>query len=278
MSLLSLVLTLRPCAEASLPAALGRAAHAALLRVIAESDIGLAQRLHDESMRRAFTCSSLFGSRPAGRVSPDMAYTLRYTALTAEVVEALERAFGQYPTITAPHTPHPAIELDGVLFAVEALTSDPTLHPWAARTTYEALAGPWLLGRQTPNARITLQLASPTAFKSRGRVQLLPLPELVFGSLLDKWNAFAPVALPEETRRFAAECLIASRFDLRTHAFPFKSEGTVKLGAEGTITFVALNHDRYRLSLINLLADFALFAGLGISTSLGMGQAKRAAL
>lgn len=39
----------------------------------------------------------------------------------------------------------------------------------------------------------------------------------------------------------------------------------------------AVNHDRYWLSVINLLADFALFAGVGAGTSMGLGQCRRIA-
>jgi len=252
---------------------LGRAAHAALLRAISQADPGLAQQLHDESGPRPFTCSSLIGSRKKGAVIPDVTYTLRYTALTAELAEVLAGLFDA--ETSADRQVPTAIELDGVMFDIEAVTADPAVQPWAARTNYEELSAPWLLGRQKPAPRIELHLASPTAFKSQGRVQPFPLPDLIFGSLLDRWNAYAPVALPEETRRFAAECMAVSRFRLSTHAAPFKSEGALKFGAVGTVTYVALQRDRYWLSVINLLADFAQFAGMGISTALGMGQARK---
>lgn len=167
MSLLSLVLTLRPRSQASLPGALGRAAHAALLRAVAEVNPDLAKRLHDESMLRPFTCSSLLGSRPGGQVSPDAAYTLRYTALTTELATLLPNLFASLsPLARRPSLSE--IELDGVLFDIEAITSEPGVHPWAARTSYEDLSAPWLLGRRAPETRLTLQLASPTAFKSLG--------------------------------------------------------------------------------------------------------------
>lgn len=165
--------------------------------------------------------------------------------------------------------------LDGVRFAIEAVTCDPAVHPWAACTSYEELSAPWLLARQPPSSRLSLHLASPTAFKSGSKAQPFPLPELVFGSLLDKWNAYAPVALPEETRRFAAECLAVGRFKLYTRSASFKSEGAFKFGAVGTLTYAALNRDRYWLSVISLLADFAQFAGVGVSTTMGMGQARK---
>jgi CRISPR-associated endoribonuclease Cas6 len=263
MSLTSLVLTLRPRETRDLPPMLGRAAHHAFLRAIAERDAALAEKLHDDNIPRPFTCSSLMGKRVDGMVSPEVPYTLRYTALTPEIDLA-----GLW---LAPST----IELDGVLFDVIGATSAASAHPWAMQSTFEELSARWLLARETPPARITLHLASPTAFKQAGKAQLFPLPDLVFGNLLEKWNTFAPVALPEETRRFAAECLAVSRFDLETHAAPFKSEGALKSGAVGKVTYVALNHDRYWLSIVNLLADFALFAGVGMSTALGMGQARR---
>lgn len=265
MALTSLVLTLRPRETRELPPMLGRAAHRALLHTIAERDAALAEKLHDENAARPFTCSSLMGKRVNGMVSPDLSYALRYTTLTPEI-DLAELWIADQPS---------AIELDGVLFDVVEATRDANTHPWAAQTTFEELAARWLLARETPHARLTLQFASPTAFKQAGKAQLFPLPDLVFGSLLDKWNTFAPIALPEETRRFAAECLAVSRFDLETHAAPFKSEGALKSGAVGRVTYVALNHDRYWLSIINLLAEFALFAGVGVSTALGMGQARR---
>ncbi len=298
--MISLVLTLRPREKCGLPPALGRAAHSALLRAIAEHDPALAERLHADNGARPFTCSSLIGKRGNGAVSPELPYTLRYTALTQDIdfgfwtggsqiagspiadrgseIENPRSAIGDPKSETRdPRNPPSTIELDGVRFDVTAATCDPAQQSWAARASFEELSARWLLAREMPASRIGLQFASPTAFKQAGKAQLFPLPDLVFGSLLEKWNAFAPVALPDETRRFAAECLAVSRFDLETHAAPFKDAGALKSGAVGKVTFVALNHDRYWLSIINLLADFALFAGVGVSTALGMGQARRIA-
>ncbi|MDE3091666.1 MAG: CRISPR system precrRNA processing endoribonuclease RAMP protein Cas6, partial [Chloroflexota bacterium] len=79
----------------------------------------------------------------------------------------------------------------------------------------------------------------------------------------------------EEARRFAAECLVVSRFELRSHAVPFKNESAFKSGAVGKVTYTTTNRDRYWLSVMNVLADYAWFAGVGISTTMGMGQARR---
>jgi len=121
---------------------------------------------------------------------------------------------------------------------------------------------------------VSLQFASPTTFKSGEKHVPVPLPAWVFGSLLEKWNAFAPVALPAEVRRFAEECLALTAYRLSTRMIPLK-EGGLRAGAVGQARYTALNHDRYWLSLINLLADFALFAGVGAGTGMGLGQVRK---
>lgn len=265
MSLLSLVLTVRPREVREMSSTQGRAAHGVLLGAVERVAPDLAREMHDEDKPRAFTCSSLQGRRQAGKVTPELTYTLRYTALNAPLADLFPTLF---PTDAE-------IVLDDVPFVVIRATNAPSQDAWAARMTYEELSARWLLAREIPDGRIGLRLYTPTAFKTTGKLQNFPLPDLVFGSLLTKWNLFAPVTLPEEARRFAAECLVASRFKLETHAAPFKNQSAFKSGAVGTIQYTALNRDRYWLSVMNLLADFAQFAGVGISTTMGMGQARR---
>ncbi len=100
-----------------------------------------------------------------------------------------------------------------------------------------------------------------------------PLPTLVFGSLLEKWNAYAPIAFPPEVKRFAEECLAVSQYQLSTRAVPQKSGG-LRVGAVGEITYISLHYDRYWMSVIATLAAFALFSGVGASTTQGLGQCR----
>jgi CRISPR/Cas system endoribonuclease Cas6 (RAMP superfamily) len=43
----------------------------------------------------------------------------------------------------------------------------------------------------------------------------------------------------------------------------------------GRARYVTTNFDRYWMSLINLLADFAIFSGAGAGTGMGLGQCRR---
>ena len=263
--LLSLVLTLRPLAappDRPLPVWWGPAAHAALLRVVQPADPDLSARLHDGDGLKPFTASSLMGRPAPGRTS-----TLRFSAATAELSALLLQA-----AQAGPLAPGARLELDYIPFEITAAAWDEAAHPWAGTASYADLTAGSLLGGAPPR-RITLQFASPTGFRSGGMHQPLPLPELVFGSLLERWNRFAPAAFPEEARRYAGECLAISRFELRSRSAPLKGSG-LRVGALGTVAYAALNADRFWLSVMHTLAAFALYAGVGAGAGLGFGQCR----
>ena len=266
--LASLVLVLSTDATLTLPLHLGRASHAVFMRLIAENDSGLAERLHAPNERRPFTCSTLWGGRRRGKslmLAPDSSHYLRFTGLTEEVSDHLQRW---------AESPPPDIEIEGAKLDVRQATLDPDVHPWAGWTSYEALAACHLLPAEPPSYRVEVEFASPTAFHSAGRTVPLPLPTLVYGGLVQKWNAFAPVAVSEEVRRFAEECLAISWYRLSTRAVGAKG-ASVQIGFTGRCRYTALNRDRYWLSVIHLLTDYAFYAGAGYQTAAGMGQTRR---
>ncbi|MEW6504970.1 MAG: CRISPR system precrRNA processing endoribonuclease RAMP protein Cas6 [Chloroflexota bacterium] len=273
--LLSLVLILRPLPvppdERPLPNWWGRAAQALLLDVVRRADEELAATLHDENGLRPYTASNLLGHFEARRPLPDQTYTLRFTALMAPLTRLLIAAV-QPGGALAPGTP---VELDYLPFRIEAVHLDPSTHPWAATAAYADFSAERLLGAAPPR-RLTLHFASPTTFHVNGKHLPLPLPEQVFASLLERWNAFSPLALPAETRRFAAECLHLSRYRLNSLPVPVK-QGGLRIGAVGEATYTAARYDRFWLTVLFTLAEFALFAGLGSGVAYGLGQARRLA-
>lgn len=266
--LLSAVLTLRPLAPAPAEPFYGREAQGLLLGALRRVNPALAQAIHDSQGPKPLTVSSLLGPKAKGLES-GRHYFLRFTAYEAGLAAALWDALNE-----GPLSPGAQVRLAEAALKVEALAWSPEDHPWAAATRYDALSAPWLMARRAPARRIRLHLASPTTFK-RGEMHLpFPLPELVFGSLLDRWNAFSPVELPQEMRRYAAECIAVSRYELATRSLAMKG-GAVRKGASGWIEYYALNPDRYWMALANLLAEFAFFSGIGAGTAMGLGQARR---
>ncbi|MBE0411654.1 MAG: CRISPR system precrRNA processing endoribonuclease RAMP protein Cas6, partial [Anaerolineales bacterium] len=225
------------------------------------------------------------GSFPKRRFDEKGNYTLRLTSIQKELTTILLQASQSGPlahgeTIELDHLPfliedtQPSFHPQDAQFAIQNSQPKITTSPWAANALYQELGADYLLARQPPPRRLSFVLTSPTTFKSGGKQVPIPLPELLFGSLLEKWNAYAPIAFPLEARRYAAECLGIGRYKLSSRAVPIK-EGGVRSGAVGEISYASLSYDRYWMSVLAALAAFALFSGAGASTSMGLGQCRQ---
>lgn len=262
----AIVYQLSPMQPGTVPSSLGRATHAAILRLIQAADADLAARLHDEEGVKPLTVSNIAGLGPGRttQLDPERRYPLRITLLSDEL-EPIAEAW----------TPESMgeLDIDGHAWRVHAHTLNPTDDPWAGRASYETLAAPLLNRPAELPSRWEFSFAAPVTFRRRGVNLPLPTPELVFGSLLDKWNAFAPLAMPDEVRRYAEECVAISRYDLRSVASP-TSGGAVQIGAIGRCTYTAVNRDRYWQACITTLARLAFYTGIGAGTSRGFGQAR----
>ena len=248
----------------------GRAAHWWLLNLLNQSDPTLAQRMHDgDSDLRPFTVSSLLNYHPRRGLQPDQVYEMRVTALSGEIAAALQR--GAAPD--GIFNNGCKAELDRILFeVVQTRIESPGVN-------FHALCDAYLLPGHFVPRSIQLEFISPTAFKKDGRLsQFFPEPSLVFGSLLRRWNQFAPLNLPDELLRYARECLWVSDYSLRTVRIPLKleseeSKATLK-GCLGWVRYRTNNFDRYWMSLVEALAAFSEFSGVGAKLSWGLGQTR----
>lgn len=285
--LISIVLTLRPTQAATLPANLGRATHAWFLDQVRAADPRLAETLHAPNQERPFTVSNLRGMGPPQGggsrggipipplptprqivLAPEETPWLRVTSFSPELSALLvERLLAEPPERVA---------LSGVSLRVVETTADGARHRWAGQTTFEDLVQRHTLGAERPAPRLALRFASPTVFRSGGANLPLPLPGLVFESLARRWNAFGPLRVPAEVRRFADEVMLIARYRLRTERVMFGEEGERGAfpGFLGVCGYAFRNRDRYWLGLIHTLAAFALYAGVGTRTTVGLGQAR----
>lgn len=286
MDILSLILTLRPQAQLSSEKPFihwwGKAAHALLMNVVAQADPALANSLHTGTGPRPFTVSTLHGHFPNKSLNLEADYTLRLTALTTEVATILHNA-----ATSGALMPGALVELDYILFKVERCATQTADHPLADQANYQDMAGQAFFNPILPPHELTFEFSSPVFFSTpnrngtksgEARSSELPYPaaEYVIGSLLERWNAFAPMAFPVDVRRYAAESLVVRRFSLRSRTISVA--GGVHTGAMGHITFKSLHYDRYWMSILHVLARYAFYAGVGAKTTMGLGQCRRLAL
>ena len=266
--LASIVLSLTTEDDCDVPEHVGRAAHAILLETVRSRAPELAAQLHEDASAKPFTASSLLdGPTPSGAIRHlhgGQIYRLRFTSLSAPLTEVLLSAFGRPPA---------ELSLDDTRMKVVSTASDSTQDPLAGTASYRDLASTHLVQNMPVPGKIALEFLSPTTFRSAGRNVPLPLPELVFGSLLDRWNAFSPVHLDGELRRFAHERLAVSRYQLRTELVSVG--GGKQVGFRGWCEYTALNRDAFWLRQVHLLASFAFYAGVGYKTTMGLGQTRR---
>lgn len=154
------------------------------------------------------------------------------------------------------------------------------------RSTFQVEAVEWTttsyrqLALSPPSRTWTLTFRSPTTFRGPGpggsrRAWPFPLPNLVFGSLLRRWEQFAPdVILDARIEAVAQEHLVISAFDLRTTRYLTKIGGGALLGCVGTVSFGLVAPQavaRETCASLTALLMFANFAGLGDQTTKGMG-------
>jgi len=271
--LFACVVFLEACADTVLPASQGQHAHAAFLELVRAAEPALAEVLHDTSGRKPFTVSPLGGlGEPRGGLIPVRAggrCWLRFTLLEPSLFRALRATLlGKGADLR--------LRIGPGTFAVTGAAGTPGSHPWAG-----AVRADELLARG-PLREVTLEFSTPTAWSVGGtevrRMELLPIPALVFGGLSSAWNVWCSGAgrIGPELRAFAESSLAVSRMRIETRALWFG--GRPQLGTVGTVTYSLLGPGSGReAAQLRALADFAFYAGVGYRTTMGMGQVRRLA-
>jgi CRISPR-associated endoribonuclease Cas6 len=268
--LASMVITVAPSVETTIPAFTGRAVQAWFLAQVKAHDPALARLLHDGDSPRPYTLSDLIGAGPLQQerrfLSPQRPGWLRVSTLSPDLTALwLERI--------VPELVGSPVELGGAVLHVTDVAVTPDRHRWAGQISPHELVAAHSLASDTPR-RLSIRFTSPTTFRSQGAAVPFPLPDLVFGSLVNRWNAFCPITLHPDARRFAAECVVASKYTLRSQYVNFaQGEHGAAVGCVGVCRYVIRNADRYWGGVMRTLGAFAFFAGVGAHTTIGLGQA-----
>jgi CRISPR-associated endoribonuclease Cas6 len=244
---------------------LGRAAQAWLLGKVRDVDPGLAALLHGGQGRRPYTVSVMPGNEGL--------HWLRVTSVSAELSGVLRQNI--LPQLEAGQT----IRLANIELKIGRILTEN--HPWAGQSDLERLAQDAF----EPNKVLPMpgfEFATATAFHSGGLAVPLPVPSFVFGSLINAWETFSPVALPVQVGDFVEQYVAVARHRIATRIVGF-GEKERHVGFVGTANFAILplektnrtaDEYRQRVQAITLLTQFAFYVGVGIRTAVGMGQVR----
>ena len=288
--LTSLILHLKAKNSGALPAITGRLVHAAFLKMVRSCEPQLSEHLHQGREERPFTLSAPQGplDTESGhgtlKIHEQQAYRVRVTSLDRRLSELLlEWAQGGSRSRSLPRS----FPLSHVDFTIASIARSRGEHPEARTTRWNDLYDRWISREQraTHAAReIVLRFASPTAFRrlagsrarSFERTAPLPLPGMIWHSLVERWRRYAPdeLKLRYRSEEVYDRWISVKRFKIRTHSLRFQDEQAfAQIGFTGVCAFLV--HDQAAERLVqeaNLLAEFAFYAGVGYKTSWGMGQ------
>ncbi len=262
---------------------LGRPAQAWFLNQIMRKHPQLAKTLHDGSNVKPFTVSTLLDryGRPhkAGDwLREGQECWLRVTTIGGDLSEVLMTSILK----NLPNT----LTLYKMDFRIEGYTLNPREYPWAGQTAFIELAQDSLHLQESREVR--MEFVSPTAFRSNGNDISIPSPQQIFRSLWKKWNAFCPEVMQLDDRwpNFFADCILVSELTaVNTVRWEF-AEGTrgAATGFTGTVGFTLLPKAKVPKKwqpywdgadvVMQSLARFAFYSGVGHHTTIGMGQAR----
>jgi CRISPR-associated endoribonuclease Cas6 len=139
-------------------------------------------------------------------------------------------------------------------------------QPWANACTYAQLYEQASVSER----QIALTFTTPTAFRQGQYDTALPTRDSVFNSLLNRWNKYSGI----ELSNFSIEAIFPSFFNIRTE---IAADSRSKfIGCVGEISYRLMGDvEPLQIKQINVLADFALYAGIGRKTPMGMGMVRR---
>ncbi len=259
--LASFTITLRQTSqeEWTAPEATGGFVRALFYELLRSKSPDLAEEIHGSSSDAPFTVSPMLRLRGSAE-GKRPTYRVRFTTLTEPVFDAACQAI--YPL----HTTGTPVGISKAQFEVQNLD-------FRQQKRMCRLARYQDLARTRPERIIPFRFLTPTAFKNGKMNVPLPIPRLMFGGYLRKWNTFAPEGLRIDESLLAEveESVLISRHDIESRTLAL---GTMKMvGFTGECALTASNGIRPEsLRALNTLARFAFFSGTGAKTTIGMGQ------
>jgi hypothetical protein len=266
---------------------MGRAAHKLFLHMLNESGYpDLTTELHNQDAALPFTVSDLFHN------DDRQTCWMRITGLDARMTEAIHCMVERLPRRAT---------VDGWSVEFGLLEQ----HAWTAQATYaDFLAQCW---RGPETMRITLDFMTPTLLRNVGIERPFPDAALVFRLLYERLlriPALAPPFQPavEHLEAFAQYYVSIIDYQLRCSSIEmkqhpvttfygwvtyrlmrdneaFEKRARTRRDKQNDISLMIIweeierNHGLY-IRLMNLLASFAFYSGVGAHTSQGLGMTR----
>jgi CRISPR-associated endoribonuclease Cas6 len=271
----SLVLNLLPQSPIPPQYLTGRHLHALFLTLVSSVDTTLGDRLHDSSADKAFTLSPLQINSPllkGGKEGSKLQYSHQQpisvgTPCWWRISLLDDTLFGKLTQLWLNLNPNRPWHLGPADLYITSIQGTPqSIQPWANASSYAQLYEE----ASERNSSINLTFSTPTAFRQGQYDTTLPTRESVFNSLLSRWNKYSGI----EFTQIAIESIFPSFVNIHTEILA--DSRSKFIGIIGEVTYKILGEIKpIQIKQLNALADFALYAGVGRKTTMGMGMTRR---
>ncbi|MBG1241927.1 CRISPR-associated endoribonuclease Cas6 [Nostoc sp. NZL] len=271
----SLVLNLLPQSPIPPQYLTGRHLHALFLTLVSSVDTTLGDRLHDSTADKAFTLSPLQINSPllkGGKGGSKLQYSHQQpipagTPCWWRISLLDDTLFGKLTQLWLNLNPNRPWHLGPADLYITSIQGTPqSIQPWANASTYAQLYEE----ASERNSSINLTFSTPTAFRQGQYDTTLPTRESVFNSLLSRWNKYSG----REFTQIAIESIFPSFVNIHTEILA--DSRSKFIGIIGEVNYKILGAvEPIQIKQINALADFALYAGIGRKTTMGMGMTRR---
>ena len=264
----AVVYQLRAENSAWLPAVHGRFMHAAFFAALRDLSPELSGYVHDQMNIKPFTVSglTLYSKLPnpqknGWKIAAGTIGYWRVTALNETMVRAIAAILPGY-----------SLQIGGLRFTVERRMMDPAEHEDSGvLDENEIIAGCLQIPRVD---EITFRFLSPVSFRADEQDYPWPLPAYVFGSLADKWKqAELPGDFDKNMVHMEADAVRPLTWQGKSERIYFTRDRGV-LGFTGKFTYDLRKLTTGQQQLFLMLAQFAVFSGVGRMTGQGLGQTR----
>ncbi|MBD0264101.1 MAG: CRISPR-associated endoribonuclease Cas6 [Tolypothrix sp. Co-bin9] len=267
----SLVLNLTPKSPIYPDFLTGRHLHALFLTLVSSVDKTLGDYLHSSKADKPFTLSPL-QIQPSHKnhhtlqlchqkpIAPGTCCWWRISLLD-------DTLFSKLTPLWLNLNPNQPWHLGSADLFITSIQGTPqSTQPWANACTYAQLYEQASESDRT----INFTFATPTAFRQGGYDTVLPIRECVFNSLLNRWNKYSGI----EFDNIPVESIYPSFFNINTQVV--SNYDSKFIGCVGEISYRILGDvEPISIKKINALADFAIYAGVGRKSTMGMGMVRR---
>ncbi len=263
--LMAIEMSLKPRKFNHIPRWQGHAAQALFYATLHRIHPMLSETIHDlykwhSRMPKPFTMSSMVGAVEVDdliQLKPTETIQLRLTTLHPHLTSIVQHG-------VLPIWLREGFSLHDQYLKVLKITQHTRLH-------YSNL-----LHQASDAPQILLDFTSPTSFKkTEGYYYAEPNVELIFMSLFNRWNAFASEQLPDAVCKTITKriCIVDTGITHDVLSFARGTKGIIP-GYSGKVRLILDEPSASLRKMINALADFAFFSGVGVKTTVGMGQVR----